>query len=95
MAHLFPQAVGLVGVYARAAEIVVQQAARRERAVAHELRRQPEPRRTRQQAVVGILLQQFWCRLGLLTVGLRHHHLVQQATQIPATGDEICRQQVE
>ena len=54
--HLFPQALGLVGVDAGSADAGVEQAADIESVVAHHLGGQPETRPPRQQPVLRIAL---------------------------------------
>ena len=93
--HLLPEALRLIRQHARAADLVVEQAARRQRGVADHLGRQAEARPAREQPVLGILLEQRRRRLRRLAVGRRRHDQPLHRPDVPAGADELGRQPVE
>src|SRR4030095_11855222 len=74
---------------ARTADLLLEQAARGERAVANQLRGKPEPRSPRQQSIARIPRENVRRNPGGLTVGRRRHQTAEQRLEVPAALAEV------
>ncbi len=90
-----PDAVGLVGEDAVAADLVDQQARGRQGVVADHLGRHPVARGAGQEEVLRVLLEAFLLITERLAIGRRHHHQLVHVLHVPARALELDGQVVQ
>ncbi len=95
LVRIAPVTLRLVGLHAFAPDLPVQQAADRERAVAHELGIQAPARLAGKPPVVHARFRHGGPELGGLPVGFAFHDQPRQVLHVPAALHELDRQPVE